>query len=148
MVALPFGAMQSYRVPPEFRSYEHVKEIEFIEIDPDRPYPRSVAYRAAEDGAQMLIRRAAPELDEIELCADEARALIEDVAAAGLFEWQRVYKPVQGTFVNASLEWRIEVSFDEPYAKRASSFKVEGEGTRPDTYDQVIDVLMRPREQG
>lgn len=143
MSAVPFGAEQSHRVPPEFRSYDHVEEIEFIELDPDSPYPRSAAYRVTETGAQMRVRNALPQLDEVELSTADARALIEDVAAAGLFDWQRVYRPVQGTFVNAAFEWRVEVSFDEPFAKRTRSFRAEGEGVRPDTYDRVIDVLMR-----
>lgn len=34
MPGLPFGAAQSYDVPHELRTYEHVQGIEFIEVDP------------------------------------------------------------------------------------------------------------------
>lgn len=40
MPGLPFGAAQSHDVPHELRTYEHVRGIEFIEIDPDLPAPR------------------------------------------------------------------------------------------------------------
>ena len=147
MQGLPFGAAQSYSVASEFRSYEHIAGIEFIEIDPDKPYPRSVAYRATQDGAQMRIRDYAPNIDEFDLPLDEARALIESLSRAGLFEWQRVYRPAQGTFVVAALEWRVEVTFDVAIdGKRTNAFKVEGEAICPDNYEQVIAALMGARK--
>ena len=143
MSGLPFGAAQTFDVPSELCTYDHVTGIEFVEFDPDLPYPRSSAYRVTPNGGQMRIRRQNPELEEVELSAEEARELIEGLTQAGLFTWQRVYRPVQGTFVNAAREWRLEVSFDRPLHKRASSFKVEGEHAYPDSYEQIVGLLIR-----
>lgn len=147
MPGLPFGAAQSYDVPKDLRCYEHVLGIEFIEIDPDLPYPRSAAYRQVPAGAQMLIRRAVPEIDELSLDEVEARNLIAALDEAGLFDWQRVYKPSQGNFVITATEWRLEVTFDVPIAKRVSSFKSEGEDEFPDSFDDVVSLLLS-QEQG
>ncbi len=147
MPGLPFGAVQSYDIPAEYRTYEHVTGIEFIEIDPDKPYPRSVAYRIVPEGAQMRLRDNAPDIEDFDLTLDEARAYIDSLAQSGLFEWQRVYRPSQGTFVIAGTEWRVELSFDVVVAgRRTKSFKVEGENTFPDNYEQVIKLLMRKQE--
>lgn len=142
MPGLPFGAAQSYDVPHELRTYEHVQGIEFIEVDPDLPFPRSAAYRKTADGAQMLIRRGAPEIAQVDLAADEARSLIAALDAAGLFTWQRVYKPAQGPFVNVVTEWRVEVDFDESIAKRSSTFRSEGADEFPDSFDSVVSLLL------
>ena len=142
MPGLPFGAAQSYDVPRELRTYEHVRSIEFIEVDPDLPYPRSAAYRPVDFGAQMLIRRAVPDIEEVELDVEQARALIAALDEAGLFDWQRVYKPSQGNFVVTATEWRIEVDFDAKIAKRSSTFRSEGEDEFPDSYDAVVKLLL------
>lgn len=142
MPGLPFGAAQSYDVPHELRTYEHVQGIEFIEVDPDLPFPRSAAYRKTVDGAQMLIRRGAPEIAQVDFAADEARSLIAALDAAGLFTWQRVYKPAQGPFVNVVTEWRVEVDFDESIAKRSSTFRSEGADEFPDSFDSVVSLLL------
>ena len=131
MPGLPFGAAQSHDVPHELRTYEHVRGIEFIEIDPDLPAPRSAAYRPVAGGAQMLIRRATPDIDEVSLDEDEARGLIAALDAAGLFDWQRVYKPSQGNFVVTATEWRIEVEF-----------RSEGEDEFPDSFEHVVGLLV------
>lgn len=147
MPGLPFGAVQAHDVAAQYRTYEHITGIEFIEVNPDMPYPRSAAYRAVPQGGQMRIRDNAPEIDDIELAEDEARAFVEELAQSGLFEWQRVYRPAQGTFVVESVEWRVEVSFDVPVmGKRSTTFKVEGEGVFPDNYEQVISKLMRKQD--
>lgn len=142
MPGLPFGAARSYDVPHELRTYEHVQDIEFIEVDPDLPYPRSAAYRKTDDGAQMLIRRGAPEIAQVALTVDEAHALIAALDATGLFTWQRVYKPAQGPFVNVVTEWRVEVDFDEPIAKRSSTFRSEGADEFPDSFDSIVGLLL------
>lgn len=142
MSGLPFGAAQSVTVPSELRTYEHVVGIEFIELDPNLVYPRSAAYRKTETGAQMRTRDAAPEIVDFDLTIDEARALIEDLADAGFFDWQRVYKPVQGTFVVTATDWRVSVTFDEPLSRHARAFESEGEDEFPDTYDQVMRLLV------
>lgn len=142
MPGLPLGAAQSHYVPEEMRSYDHIVGIQFIEIDPNLPYPRSAAYRKVPTGAQMLIRKSAPELFEIDLSIDEARAFIQRLRDTGLFEWQRVFKPVQGSFVDVATEWRIEVDFDQKIAKRSSMFRSEGEDGFPDDFDAVVEVLL------
>ncbi len=142
MPGLPFGAAQTYDVPQEFRNYAHIEGIEFIEINPNKPYPRSSAYRKTDSGAQMRIRNNAPEIEELELTIDEATSFIESLVQAGVFSWQRVYRPAQGTFVVADLEWRLEFMFDKPFAKRAQSFKVEGEDVFPDNFDAVVSLLI------
>lgn len=106
------------------------------------PFPRSAAYRKTADGAQMLIRRRAPEIAQVDLTADEARSLIVALDAAGLFTWQRVYKPAQGPFVNVVTEWRVEVDFDEPIAKRSSTFRSEGADEFPDSFDSIVSLLL------
>lgn len=142
MSGLPFGAAQSYDVPRDLRTYEHVRGIEFIEVDPDLPYPRSAAYRQVSSGAQMLIRRAAPDIEEVELDKDEARGLIAALDEAGLFDWRRVYKPSQGNFVVTATEWRIEVNFDTKIAKRTTTFRSEGEDEFPDSFEHVVKLLV------
>lgn len=96
MPGLPFGAAQSYDVPHELRTYEHVQGIEFIEVDPDLPFPRSAAYRKTADGAQMLIRRRAPEIAQVDLTADEARSLIVALDAAGFSHGSACTNPHRG----------------------------------------------------
>lgn len=142
MPGLPFGAAQSHDVPHELRTYEHVRGIEFIEVDPDLPAPRSAAYRPVAGGAQMLIRRATPDIDEVSLDENEARGLIAALDVAGLFDWQRVYKPSQGNFVVTATEWRIEVDFDTRIAKRSSTFRSEGEDEFPDSFEHVVGLLV------
>lgn len=142
MTGLPLGAAQSHIVPDEMRSYEHITGIQFIEIDPSLPYPRSAAYRKVPQGAEMLIRKYAPELAEVDLSVEEARDLIGRLREAGLFDWQRVFKPVQGTFVDVATEWRIEVDFDEKISKRSSRFQSEGEDEFPDSFDAVVSALL------
>lgn len=142
MPGLPFGAVQTHDVPQEFRSYAHIEDIEFIEINPSKPYPRSSAYRKTANGAQMRVRNNAPEIEELELTVEEASSFIDSLVQAGVFSWQRVYRPAQGTFVVADLEWRFEFRFDEPFARRAQAFKVEGEEVFPDSYDDVISLLI------
>lgn len=142
MPGLPFGAVQAHDVPQEFRSYAHIEDIEFIEINPNKPYPRSAAYRKTASGAQMRVRNNAPEIEELELTVDEATSFIDSLVQAGVFSWQRVYRPAQGTFVVADLEWRLEVRFDKAFAKRTQAFKVEGEDVFPDSYDAVLSLLL------
>ena len=142
MPGLPFGAAQSHDVPHELRSYDHVQDIEFIEVDPDLPYPRSAAYRKTADGAQMLVRRGAPDIARVDLTVDEARELIDALEKAGLFARQRVYKPSQGPFVNVVTEWRVEVGFDRPVARRTSTFRAEGADEFPDSFELVVDLLL------
>lgn len=139
---LPLGAAQTYSVPEHMRCYDHVTGIEFIEVDPSLPYPRSAAYRKVPGGAQMLIRKSAPELIEVDLSLEEACALIDRLRDVGLFEWQRVFKPVQGSFVDVATEWRIEVDFDERIARRSSKFRSEGEDEFPDSFDAVVEALL------
>lgn len=142
MAGLPMGAAQSYSVPEELRSYDHIVGIEFIEIDPNLPYPRSAAYRKMPDGAQMLIRKSAPELYEVDLSLEEATALIDQLRSDGLFDWQRTFKAVQGSFVDVATEWRIEVDFDRKISWRSSKFRSEGEDEFPDSFDAVVDALL------
>ena len=142
MPGLPFGSAQSHDVPRELRAYEHVRGIEVIEVDPDLPYPRSAAYRQVPSGAQMLIRRAIPDIEEVELNEDEARRLIAELDEAGLFDWRRVYKPSQGNFVVTATEWRIEVDFDTKIAKRTTTFRSEGEDEFPDSFGHVVKLLV------
>ena len=106
MPGLPFGAAQSYDVPHELRTYEHVQGIEFIEVDPYLPFPRSAAYRKTVDGAQMLIRRGAPEIAQVDLAADEARSLIAALDAAGLF-----YNKTE-TWIDSEKLYEVLYSFD------------------------------------
>lgn len=142
MAGLPLGAAQSYSVPEELQCYDHVVGIEFIEIDPNLVFPRSAAYRKVPEGAQMLIRTSGPELFEVDLSLEDARLLIAQLKDGGLFQWQRVFKPVQGSFVDVATEWRIEVEFDEKLSRRSSSFKSEGEDEFPDSFDEVVSVLL------
>lgn len=142
MPGLPFGAAQQHGIPDELKTYEHVKGIEFIEIDPNLPYPRSAAYRKVPEGAQMLVRKAAPELIEADLSREEAIELIDALRDAGLFDWQRIFKPSQGTFVDVATEWRIEVDFDQRIARRSSTFRSEGEDEFPDSFDAVVALLL------
>lgn len=142
MPGLPAGAAQAHSVPLRLRCYEHVMGIEFIEVDPNVPAPLSAAYRPVSGGAQMLIRRETPELEERSLSEDEARQLIGALDEAGLFEWQRVYCPAQGTYRVVATEWRIQVTFDEKISRHSSSFQSEGEDEFPDTYDSVVGILV------
>lgn len=148
MSGLPFGAAQSFSVPVELRCYDHVTSIEFIELDPNLVYPRSAAYRKTAGGAQMRTRNAAPELLDFELSREEAEALIESLDGAGLFDWQRVYKPAQGTFVVTATDWRVSVEFDVPVSRRSNVFESEGEDEFPDSFDQVVAILLKdaPKE--
>lgn len=150
MSGLPFGAAQQHDVPQEKQNFDNIEGIEFIELDASLPYPRSAAYRRTPDGAEMLIRRNTPEVERVMLSSDEARAYIESVVEAGLFAWQRVYRPAQGTFVNASTEWRVKVEFAQtdslPARKTAGKnrpFESEGENVFPDTYERVVRLLVR-----
>lgn len=144
MPGLPFGAARQHPVPQEVRDYEHIESIEFIEIDPDVPSPRSVAYRPTAGGAQMRVRDFAPELEDRELSEPEARAYIEHLVATGVFSWARTYRPAQGTFVNVGTEWRLEVEFARPAGakKKVRPFKAEGENVFPDNFDEVVSALM------
>lgn len=142
MPGLPFGAAQTFIVPTELRSYEHIVGFEFIEIDPNLPYPRSAAYRKTGEGAQMLIRKAEPDLLEVDLSSDAAHKLIEELGAAGVFDWQRMYKPPQGNFVVETTNWRLSIEFDEKLTKRSATFVSEGADEFPDTFDCVISLLL------
>lgn len=90
----------------------------------------------------MLLRDAKPQLADVELSVEEANALIVSLDAAGLFDWQRAYKPAQGVFANVATEWRVEVNFDERISKRSSAFRAEGADEYPDSFEQVIALLM------
>lgn len=144
MPGLPFGAARQHPVPAEVQDYEHIESIEFIEIDPDLPSPRSVAYRPTARGAQMRVRDFAPELEDRELSESEARAYIGRLVASGVFSWARVYRPAQGTFVNVGVQWRLEVEFAKPAGskKKVRPFRAEGENVFPDGFEQVVAALM------
>ena len=145
MPGLPLGAAQQHPIPAQALIYEAISGIEFIEVNDDLPYPRSVAYRPTDTGAEMRVRDNAPDLCELALSADQARAYIASLVDAGLFSWQRVYRPAQGTFVLNATRWRLEVRFaDVPGAKRVKPFKVEGENVFPDDYEAVLAALMQP----
>ena len=143
MPGLPFGAARQHPVPAEVLDYEHIVKIEFIEIDADRPYPRSVAYRPTPSGSELRVRKNAPEVYDVALDEPQSHAYIVGLIEAGLFAWQRVYRPAQGTFVLAGTEWRIDVEFETPQGlKRVHPFKAEGENTSPDNYEAVVSALM------
>ena len=143
MPGIPLGAARQHDVQPELLDYEHIAGIEFIETRAGFPFPRSAAYRCIEGGSQMRVRDACPELDELDLSEEESRAYIDALAQSGLFEWQRVYRPAQGTFVNDCTNWRLEVRFASKGRSRAARpFRVEGEGVFPDSYEAVVDLLM------
>lgn len=145
MGGLPAGAAQSFSVPAQLRSYDHITSIEFIQIDPNVPCPLSAAYRPTSDGAEMLIRRETPDLHKLALIEEQARSLIEDLDEAGLFEWNRVYCPAQGSFSVAATEWRLAVEFDRKPAKHEDAFQSEGENEFPDSYDAVVSLLVHER---
>ena len=149
MPGLPFGAAQQHGIPAELQSYDNIVGIEFIELDANLPYPRSAAYRRLEQGAEMLVRDNAPDIEHVQLSEAQARTYIDALSDAGVFSWQRVYRPAQGTFVNASTQWRLKVEFSETArsAERASSrkarpFESEGENVFPDDYAQIVSLLM------
>lgn len=147
MPGLPFGAARQHPVPREALNYEGIEAIEFIETDPDLPYPRSVAYRPSPTGAQARVRDFSPEISDLELTEAQARAYLSRLVESGLFSWQRVYRPAQGTFVNVGREWRLEVRFSktEGAKKPPRSFKAEGENVFPDGYNGVVAALMSVR---
>lgn len=145
MGGLPAGAAQSFSVPAELRSYDHVTSIEFIQIDPNLPCPLSAAYRPTSGGAEMLIRRETPDLHKLALTEEEARSLIKGLDEAGLFEWNRVYCPAQGNFRVTATEWRLAVEFDRKPAKHEDAFQSEGENEFPDGYDAVVSLLVHER---
>lgn len=148
MPGLPFGAARQQDVAPELRTYEQIVSIEFIEVDPDKVYPRSFAYRPVESGGQTRTRVYNPDLIDTDLSEDEARALIDGLAQAGVFEWHRVYRPAQGTFVVAAKEWRLEIVFrSQGFGKTPRPFKVDGENVYPDNYKQVVEGLFGLEEQ-
>lgn len=124
------------------RTYDHVKGFEFIEMDPSLPYPVSSAYKKTPDGAKMLVRNAGPDLAELSLSENDAAKLISDLDDAGLFDWRRVYKPVQGNFVVTVTQWRLQVDFDEDVSKRTSSMVAEGSDEFPDGFDHVVGILV------
>lgn len=143
MPGLPFGAAQQRAIPRELLTYENIAGIEYIEANPSLPYPRSAAYRPVEGGAQMRVRDRTAEIEDIELTVPEARAYIEALVNSGLFSWNRVYRPAQGTFVNEALQWRVEVTFSKNGAsKKRRPFRVEGEEEAPSDYEQVVALLM------
>lgn len=145
MPGLPFGAAQQHDVPAELRCYDRIAGIEFIEADPSLPYPRSVAYRPAEGGAQMRVRANEPDIIDLEIPADQAKSYVESLADAGLFDLQRVYRPAQGTFTVAGLQWRLEVEFTrEGSPKKPRPFRAEGEGVLPDGHEALVKALMAP----
>lgn len=149
MPGLPLGASRQHDVDASLLDYEHIAGIEFIEIDPDRPYARSAAYRPCAGGAEMRLRDYEPDVEDVALDEDEARAYLSALVAAGLFAWRRVYRPSQGTFVNVADEWRVEVTFSGgDGAKPPRPFKVEGEGVFPENYEKVSSLLMRGRTKG
>ncbi|MGI6033871.1 MAG: hypothetical protein ACOX69_10680 [Coriobacteriales bacterium] len=143
MPGLPFGAAQQHAIPRELLTYENIAGIEYIEANPSLPYPRSAAYRPIEGGAQMRVRDRTAEIEDIELTVPEARAYIEALVNSGLFSWNRVYRPAQGTFVNEALQWRVEVTFSQGGSpKKRRPFRVEGEEETPSDYEQVVALLM------
>lgn len=144
MPGLPFGAARQHPVPAELLTYEGIAGIEYIELDPDLPYPRSAAYRPAIAGGQLRVRDRVPEVADRELTRDEARAYLSALVSSGVFSWQRVYRPAQGTFVNVGVEWRLEVTFAKPKGARKEprAFVVEGENVFPDGYSRVVSALM------
>lgn len=145
MPGLPFGAAQQHGVPEDVRGYDGIVGIEFVEFDADLPCPRSVAYRRVDGGAGMRVRANAPEIAQFALSEQQARAYLDTLAASGLFSWQRVYRPAQGTFVNASTQWRLEVTFARRKGQaRVRPFRVEGENVFPDDYEAVLELLMAP----
>lgn len=144
MPGLPFGAAQQHSISAEFQTYEGIAGIEFIDMRPDLPYPRSVAYRRCADGAQMRVRDGAAEIAEVDLDEQQARAYLSALVEHGLFRWHRSYRPAQGTFVLDAPQWRLEVTFDKLGGKRCKPFRAEGEGTYPDNFEEVAGALMAP----
>ena len=148
MPGLPFGAARQQDIAPELRTYEQIVSIEFIEIDPDMAYPRSFAYRPSEQGGQTRTRVFSPDLIDADLSEAEARALIDGLDQAGVFDWNRVYRPAQGTFVVAAREWRLEIVFkSQGFGKTPRPFKVDGENVFPDNYKQVVEGLFGLEER-
>lgn len=147
MPGLPFGAAQQHSVPAEFQTYEGIAGIEFIDMHPDLPYPRSAAYRKCAGGAQMRVRNRAAEIAEVDLDEQQARAYLSALVEHGLFRWHRSYRPAQGTFVLDAPQWRLEVTFDKLDGKRCKPFRAEGEGTYPDNFEAVAGALMGPGAQ-
>lgn len=144
MPGLPFGAAQQHSIPAEFQTYEGIAGIEFIDMRPDLPYPRSAAYRRCADGAQMRVRDRVAEIAEADLDEQQARAYLSALVERGLFFWHRTYRPAQGTFVLDAPQWRLEVTFDKLGGKRCKPFRAEGEGTYPDNFEEVAGALMVP----
>ena len=145
MPGLPLGAAQQHDVPVELLDYDHIAGIEYIETNAGIPYPRSVAYRPVDGGGQMRVRDKAPDLVDIDLDEAQARAYIDAVVSGGVFGWNRVYRPAQGTFVFDGTNWRLEVTFKKTGVLKAPRpFRVEGEMIFPDNYEQVVGLLMGP----
>lgn len=44
--------------------------------------------------------------------------------------------------MNVVTEWRVEVDFDEPIAKRSSTFRSEGADEFPDSFDSIVSLLL------
>lgn len=144
MTGLALGAARQRAVDPSLLCYERIAGIEYIEMDPDLPYPASAAYRTCEHGAEMLLRANVPDVERVSLDEGQARRYLEALVEAGLFAWQRVYRPAQGTFAVVSTQWRIEVSFTSRGLATPKPFAVEGEDAFPDGYAAVRAALMAP----
>lgn len=144
MPGLPFGAAQQHGVPAEFQTYEGIAGIEFIDMRPDLPFPRSAAYRKRAGGAQMRVRNEAAEIAEVDLDERQARSYLSALVEHGLFRWHRSYRPAQGTFVLDAPQWRLEVTFGKLDGKRCKPFRAEGEGTYPDDFETIAGALLAP----
>lgn len=142
MPGLPLGAAQQHAVPEELLDYDHIAGIEYIQTRAGIPYPRSVAYRPVEGGGQVRLRNEAPDLVDVDLDEQEARDYIQRLVDRGLFGWNRVYRPAQGTFVFDGTNWRLEVRFKTQGAKEPRPFRVEGEMLFPDNYEPIVALLM------
>lgn len=143
------GSARQHPVDRALLDYEHIEGLEFIELNPDLPCPRSVAYRATEAGADLRVRSNTPQVHDVSVAQEQARGYIEALAASGLFSWQRVYRPAQGTFTLAAVQWRLKVSFRGGKIVRPRPFEVEGEGLFPDDYEHVLTLLfsLAPAQQ-
>ena len=149
MGGIPFGAKRGHEVASELRTFEAIWQISYIH---DALLPAdfcSAAY--LNDGSSFKTRtRTTLEgaLVDTELSEQDARTYIEALIDAGIFDWMRVYKPAQGTFVKYSTEWRLQIDFAKPEAGRTPKpFVVEGENCFPDNYELIQKLLMSvPRQ--
>ena len=140
MAGEPIGAKQLYKIPDNMQCYEKINSIEFLEINQADGNVRSVAYRPTVNGAQVRIKTCVQdELTDSELTKKEAIDYIENIRNAGIFSWNYSYRPSQGTFVNVTTQFRLKIEFAEDNAK---DFVSEGENVVPDTYDDIVKILL------